>query len=186
MVIAVSKSLTLEGFLQLPETKPVQEYINGEIITKPMPKGRHSRLQGKLCSVINQVTEAEKIAYAFPELRCTFGGSSIVPDVAVFLWQQILFNENGEVPDDFKAPPDWTIEVLSPEQKSNKAIGNILNCLNHGCQLGWFVEPDDYSILAFLPGKQPQLLRGSDRLPVLASIQLDLTVSEVFNWLKMS
>jgi Uma2 family endonuclease len=56
-----------------------------------MPKARHSRLQGKLCSVINQVTEAEEIAYAFPELRCTFGNSSIVPDVAVYQWQNIVF-----------------------------------------------------------------------------------------------
>jgi Uma2 family endonuclease len=185
MVIAASNPSTLESFLQLPETKPVREYINGEIVTKPMPKGRHSRLQGKLCSTINQVTEAEKIAYAFPELRCTFGGSSIVPDVAVFEWQQIRFNENGEVPDDFKLPPDWTIEVLSPDQQSNKVIGNILHCLNHGSHLGWFVEPDDLSVLVFLPNKQPQLLRGSDRLPILDSIPLELTATEVFSWLKM-
>ncbi len=186
MTIAPAKPLTLEEFLQLPETKPPQEYINGEINLKPMPKGRHSRLQGKLCTVINQVTEEEKIAYGFPELRCTFGNRSIVPDVAIFQWQQIPFNENGEVPDDFKSPPDWTIEILSPQQKSNKVIGNILHCLNHGCQLGWFIEPDDYSILAFLPRQQPQLLQGSDYLPVLESIPLNLTVSQVFNWLKMN
>jgi Uma2 family endonuclease len=186
MTITASKALSLEEFLQLPETKPAQEYINGEIIPKPMPKGRHSRLQGKLCAVINQVTEEEKIAYAFPELRCSFGGRSIVPDVAVFQWERILVNEDGEVPDDFQLPPDWTIEVLSPEQKPNKVIGNILHCLNHGCQLGWFIEPGDRSILVFLPRQQPQLLRGSDRLPVLESIKLELTVSQVFSWLKMS
>ena len=186
MTIAVSKPLTLEEFLQLPETKPAQEYINGEIIPKPMPKGRHSRLQGKLCTVINQVTEEEKIAYAFPELRCTFGNRSIVPDITVFQWQQISFNENGEISDNFKSPPKWTIEILSPDQKSNKVIGNILHCLNHGCQLGWFIEPDDYSILAFLPGKQPQLLQGNDPLPVLESISLELTTAQVFNWLKIS
>jgi Uma2 family endonuclease len=186
MSTTVSKNLTLEEFLQLPETKPAQEYINGEIIPKAMPKGRHSRLQCKLCTVINQVSEGEKIAYAFPELRCSFGNRSTVPDIAVFQWQNILFNEDGEVADDFKSPPDWTIEVLFPEQKPNKVIGNILHCLNYGCQLGWFIEPDDYSILVFLSGKQPQLLQGSDRLPVLNSIQLDLTVSQIFSWLKMA
>jgi Uma2 family endonuclease len=185
MTTTVSPALTLEEFLQLPETKPAQEYIDREIITKPMPKGRHSLLHGKLCSMINQVTEAGEIAYAFPELRCTFGNRSIVPDVAVFQWQNIIFSEDGEVADDFNSPPDWTIEVLSPEQKPNKVIGNILYCLNHGCQLGWFIEPDDYSILIFLPEQQPQLLQGSDRLPVLNSIKLDLTVSQVFSWLKM-
>jgi len=64
-----TQSLTLEEFLTLPETKPASEFINGEIVQKPMPQGEHSRLQGKLCAVINQVTD--QIAYAFPELRCT-------------------------------------------------------------------------------------------------------------------
>jgi Uma2 family endonuclease len=185
MTTILSQPTSLEEFLQLPETKPAREYINGEIIEKPMPKGRHSRLQGKLCSVINEVTEAQKIAYGFPELRCTFNGRSIIPDIAIFLWEHIVFQENGEIADNFSLPPDWTIEILSPEQKANKVIGNILHCLSSGCQLGWFIDPDDRSILAFLSGQQPQLLQGNNLLPVLDSIELDLTVEQVFSWLNM-
>jgi Uma2 family endonuclease len=185
MTISVSKSITLEEFLKLPETEPASEYINGEIIPKPMPKGRHSRLQGKLCTTVNQVTEDAKIAYAFPELRCSFGTRSIIPDVAIFQWNHIPFNADGEVPDNFELPPDWTIEILSPEQKPNKVIGNILYCLQHGCRLGWFLDPDDHSLLQFLPGQQPELLQASDRLLVLDQIQLELTVNQVFGWLKM-
>ncbi|MGV2830380.1 Uma2 family endonuclease [Myxosarcina sp. GI1(2024)] len=186
MAIILPQSVSLAEFLQLPETKPAMEYINGEIIQKPMPKGRQSRLQGKLCTVINEITEARKIAYAFPELRCTFGGRSIVPDVAIFLWEYLALSEAGEVPDNFIRTPDWTIEILSPEQKPNKVIGNTLHCLAHGCQLGWFIDPDDSSILVFLPERQPQLLQGSDRLPVLNSVELELTVDEVFGWLTMA
>ena len=186
MTASVSQSITIEEFLKLPETKPASEYINGEIVQKPMPKGRHSRLQGKLCSTINQVAEDAKIAYAFPELRCSFGERSIIPDVAVFQWNRIIFTKEGEVPDNFKLAPDWTIEILSPEQKPNKVIGNILYCLQHGCRLGWFLDPDDCSVLQFLPGQQPELLQGSDRLLVLGEIKLELTVSQVFGWLKMA
>lgn len=193
MTIAVSKPITLEEFLKLPETKPASQYINGEIIQKSMPKGRHSRLQGKLCAVINQVTEEQKIAYAFPELRCTFGDRSIVPDIAVFQWNHIPFTTDGEVPDNFELHPDWTIEIFSPEQKPNKIIGNILHCLQHGCQLGWFIDPDDRSVLVFMPNQQPELLQGSvsealpaeARLPLLAGIELELTADQVFAWLKM-
>ncbi|MEA5471725.1 Uma2 family endonuclease [Spirulina sp. 06S082] len=46
-------NLFLEQFLTLPETKPASEYIEGEIVQKPMPKGKHSRLQLKLCNCIN-------------------------------------------------------------------------------------------------------------------------------------
>jgi Uma2 family endonuclease len=185
MTLAVAQAITLTEFLDLPETKPGSEYINGEIIQKPMPKGRHSRLQGKLCAVINQVTEDSKVAYAFPELRCSFGDRSIIPDVAVFQWQRIPFAPGGEVPDNFELSPDWAIEILSSEQKPNKVIGNILYCLQYESHLGWFIDPDDFSILVFQPGQQPELFQGSDRLPVLASIDLELTVEQVFGWLKM-
>jgi Uma2 family endonuclease len=91
MTAVTTTPLSLEEFLSLPETKPASEYINGQIVQKPMPKGRHSGLQGKFCGVVNQIVEEPKIAYAFPELRCTFGGRSIVPDIAVFQWGRIPF-----------------------------------------------------------------------------------------------
>jgi Uma2 family endonuclease len=83
MIAAIQPQLGLEEFLKLPETKPASEFVNGEITQKPMPQGEHSRLQGKLCTAINQIAETAKIAYAFPELRCTFAGRSIVPDISV-------------------------------------------------------------------------------------------------------
>jgi Uma2 family endonuclease len=186
MVQAPSKPLTLKEFLQLPETKPASEYINGHIVQKPMPKGRHSRLQGKLCATINQVAEAAKIAYAFPELRCSFGGRSIVPDVAVFRWERIPFTAEGNVPDNFELSPDWTIEILSPDQRPNKVLGNILHCLEHGSHLGWFIDPDDLSILYLLPQQQPVLCQSDQRLPVFPDLELTLTVDQVFGWLKMA
>ncbi|PZO22635.1 MAG: hypothetical protein DCF25_02405 [Leptolyngbya foveolarum] len=185
MVQALTKPLTLTEFLQMPETKPASEYVNGHIIQKPMPKGRHSRLQGKLCAVINQVAEAPKIAYAFPELRCSFGGRSIVPDVAVFRWERIPFTPEGNVPDNFDLPPDWTIEILSPAQRPNRVLGNILHCLEHGSHLGWFVDPDDLSVLYLLPQQQPVLCQSNHPLPIFPDLELTLTVDQVFSWLSM-
>lgn len=71
-----SKSLSLDEFLAMPETEPASEFIDGEIIQKEMPKGRHSPLQLKLCVAINGVAEEPKIAYALPEFRCTFDNRS--------------------------------------------------------------------------------------------------------------
>jgi hypothetical protein len=42
MVQVPTKPLTLEDFLALPETKPASEFIDGKIIQKPMPQGKHS------------------------------------------------------------------------------------------------------------------------------------------------
>lgn len=185
MAVAKSLSIPLEEFLKQPETKPASEYLEGEILQKTMPKARHSRLQGKLISVVNAVTEESRIAYAFPELRCTFGDRSIVPDIAVLRWEHIAFDENGEPIDTVLIPPDWTIEILSPDQSSNRVTGNILHCLKHGCQLGWLIDPDDRSILVFQPKQQPELRYKQDKLTVLDGVELNLTVDRVFSWLKM-
>ena len=120
--MTTAASLTLEEFLKLPETKPAREFINGCLYQKPMPQGKHSRLQLKFCDVVNQVAETAKIALAFPELRCTFGGRSIVPDATVFRWQRIPLDADGEVPNAFEIYPDWTVEILSPDQKATKVI----------------------------------------------------------------
>ena len=68
MVQAPSKPLTLAEFLEMSETKPASEYINGKIIQKPMPKGKHSPLQLRLCNTINKQAESQKIASAFPQI----------------------------------------------------------------------------------------------------------------------
>jgi Uma2 family endonuclease len=185
MVQTPSQALSLHEFLKLPETKPASEYINGKISQKPMPKTRHSRLQGKLIDVINDVTEKPRIAYAFPELRSTFGGRSIVPDITVLRWKNIKFDDMGEPLDDILIAPDWTIEILSPSQSSNRVAGNILHCLKYGCALGWLIDPGDRSTLVLQPNRQPELRYGKDDLILLEGIELKLTVDDIFNWLKM-
>ena len=52
--------------------------------------------------------------------------------------------------------------------------------------LGWLIEPAERSILVFQPDQQPQLLQGSASLSVLEDIHLNLTVDQIFSWLKMS
>lgn len=186
MTISKPAFLTLDKFLELPETKPASEYIDGKIYQKPMPKSRHSRLQGKLIDAINDFVESKKIAYAFPELRCTFGNRSIVPDIAVFYWENIQLDANGEPLDDVFTAPDWSIEILPPEQSSNRVTGNLLHCLKHGCQLGWLIDPDDRSVIIFHPQQQPELVHHNEPLLTLDRIELTLTVEQLFGWLNMA
>ncbi len=79
MVQTTLKSLTLEEFFQLPETKPASEYIDNQIIQKPMPQGKHSATQCELIIFINAILKPKKVARYFPEIRRTFGGMSTVP-----------------------------------------------------------------------------------------------------------
>ena len=79
MVQTPVKSLTLESFLALPETKPASEYIDGKIVQKPMPQGEHSVIQFELGKAIDTIVRPSKVAMVFTELRCTFGDDAVVP-----------------------------------------------------------------------------------------------------------
>ena len=109
MVPTYSKPIALEEFLALPETKPASEYIDGKIIQKPMPQGEHSTIQAELIVALNSVLKPQKIARAFPELRCTFGGRSTVPDVSVFTWDKIPRQDSGKIANAFNIEPNWTM-----------------------------------------------------------------------------
>ena len=180
------KPLTLEAFLKLPyiEESPAWEY-NGQAIQKPMPQTQHSRLQFKLCEAINRVGESVEIACAFPELRCTFGGRSIVSDISVLRWERIPMTPEGDLINKFNSFPDWTIEILSPDQSSNRVTANILHCLQYGSELGWLIDPTDSSILVFQPQQEPVIFAREGRLPVLPGIDLEINALQIFDWLKM-
>jgi len=60
MVITTANPTSLESFLDLPETKPASEFINGQITRKTMPQGEHSLLQGTLYSGFQMSTSKVK------------------------------------------------------------------------------------------------------------------------------
>ncbi|MGK7894221.1 MAG: Uma2 family endonuclease [Xenococcus sp. (in: cyanobacteria)] len=182
----IGQKLTLEEFLELPETKPASEYVKGEIEQKPMPQGEHSILQIRLGTAINEVVLPKKIAHAFTELRCTFGDRSIVPDITVFSWNRIPKTEKGRIANKFELHPDWVIEILSPEQSPNKVIKKILFCLEHGTELGWLIDPEDESVMIFKPNQLPEIKSDEEFLPVLESLKdWQLSVTEMFSWLSI-
>lgn len=180
-------TITLDAFLTQPETKPASEYQNGLVTQKPMPKGKHSRIQSRLSQTINQVAEPEQIALALTELRCTFAGRSIVPDIAVLRWSNLPQDADGEISDQVSRPPDWIIEILSPDQSATPLIEKIIFCLHQGTELGWLIDPHAKSILVFDQGL-PKVFSINDMTPLIILSGLDhwqIATSTIFAWLKL-
>lgn len=180
------RSLKLEEFLQLPETKPASEFIDGRVLQKPMPQGKHSTLQSDLTTALNGVLKPSRIGRAYSELRCTFGGRAIVPDVTAFTWEHIPRDEDGKVLNVFAIAPDWTIEIMSPEQSQTKVIRNILHCLNHGCQMGWLIDPEEEIVVVYFPDRPTAIFENRDTplpVPTFAE-EFSLSIGQLFSWLE--
>jgi Uma2 family endonuclease len=185
MVQTPLKPLNIEDFLKLPDTKPASEFVDGKIIQKPMPQGKHSTIQSDFGARINGALKLGKIARAYPELRCSFGGWSIVPDLAVFTWERIPRDADGKVANAFKLAPDWTIEILSPDQSQTKVVRNILHCLDHGTQMGWLIDPDEEMVFVYFANRTIAVFEDKTQIlpvPEFAS-PIALTIGEISSWL---
>ncbi len=150
-----------------------------------MSQGKRSLLKGELTALINRVLKPESIAWAFPELRCTFGERSIVPDITVFTYDRLPSDENGEVSNTFLIPPDWTIEILSPDQSQTRVTKNILHCLKYGTQMGWLIDPEDKSVFVYRPKQEIEIFDELEvTLPVPNwAINLQFTIKDLFAYL---
>ncbi len=187
MPIALSantNTLTLEEFLAMPETKPASEYIDGQIYQKPMPQLKHSSLQIKFATAINDRGEPDCLVSAFTELRCTFGGRSIVPDVVVLDWDKIPLDENDEPFGKIGFAPDWLIEILSPEQSPILVIDKIDFAVKHGAKLGWLIAPEERRVLTF-QGDRFVYHQENDILPMLDVLSdWRLSVGDLFDLIR--
>lgn len=179
---------SLIDFLAQPETKPAREYSEGHIIQKPLPQGEHSQLRQKLIAALNLGLENDKIALALPELRCTFGDRSIVPDIAVFTWPRIPITKQGTIANQFETAPDWLIEILSPNQSTTRVTSKILHAIQNGTQLGWLIDPSERLILVFYPNQSPIAVQMSEaRIPAPNfATTVSLTTQQIFAWLTFS
>jgi Uma2 family endonuclease len=158
----LEQGITLEEFLALPEEKPALEYADGMVTQKVAPQGKHARLQAWLCSQLNLALESKRAAVAFPELRVTFSGLSRVPDVAVYRWERIPRDADGEIANEFRIPPDVAIEIISPGQSANQLLRRCLWFIGHGVGIALLIDPGDKSVLIFRPDQIPAEAHGSD------------------------
>src|SRR4051794_40923552 len=142
----IREGMTLEEFLELPEEKPYLEYIDGRIEAKVSPQKKHSAIQVQVWKCIDAFAFPLGIGRGYTELRCTFAGRSIVPDVVFLLKEHIEIDESGELVNETPWPPDIHVEIISPDQGMKKARAKLVHSTGHGCLLGWLIHPEKKTI----------------------------------------
>ena len=182
----VRDDLTLEEFLRRGdiEAKPYLEYIDGRVEAKAVPKAKHSQIQGELTWAFKQHCRPGGIGDIYPELRCTFEGRSIVPDLVFLREENIPVDASGELTNEIRIPPDIHIEILSPDQTARSAHEKLLHSTAHGTALGVFIDPERRTIDVYRPDRPPERLGDGGAIdggPVLPGFRLP--AAEVFGWL---
>jgi Uma2 family endonuclease len=180
----IFEGLTLEQFLRLPEAKPALEYIDAKVVQKVPPKTTHSVLQMLLGARILEHARPRRLGQPYPELRCTFGGRSLVFDLSFFARGRLPRDAKGKRVDDVFLAPDLAIEIISPGQTIKDLTARLTWCVAHGVRMAWLVQPTRERVLIFRPERPVEtrerdgVLSGEDVLPGFA-----LPLAELFGWL---
>jgi Uma2 family endonuclease len=183
-MLTAQRPITLEQFLRLPERKPSLEFEDGEVKKKVSPKQRHSRLQAQLLRLIDRL--GSPALDALPELRVTFAGQSLVPDVAVFLRERLPVDEHGEPEDDVFVAPDLAVEIVSPRQVVTTLVRRCVWYADNGVRVALLVDPADRSIILFRPDAPTRALRGEAVVDLTdLAPELRFTVAELFAALRL-
>ena len=174
--------MTLNQFLQLPEEKPALEYVDGAVVQKPWPGGKHARLQGELAARFNRPGRA----VALPELQVTFGGRSLVPDVAVYRWARIPRDPDGTIANRFTTPPDIAVEIASPDQSVTQLMRKCVWFVENGSAVALLIDDQDQTVLLFRAGHPTRIIRGDEPIDVADVLPgLKLTAKQLFGALRI-
>src|SRR4051812_4910096 len=89
--------VTLEEFLRMPEIEeaPYLEFIDGRIEAKAMPTPDHVFISKGFVRRLDGFAEPLGLGLTFFELRHSFGGRSILPDVSFQLAENVLIDRDG-------------------------------------------------------------------------------------------
>jgi Uma2 family endonuclease len=173
-----TRALTLDEFLELPETEPPSEFVRGEVIQKVAPSPKHAYLVLKIGARLNQYLEGTHEAVAFTEARHVDrrGDRVFLPDINVTVSSRLPRGSDAWRRA-FELVPDFAIEVLSPDDRPGRVLDRIAFFLQAGVRLIWFVDPDEETLIAYRTGEPPRTYRSPEVVsaaPVLQGFQLDL------------
>jgi len=163
--MATTSRMTLEEFLKLPETKPYSEFVDGEVIQKPMPTLEHGIVQSLLSLVIGTFLRAHPIGIGGSEVRCIIGPqgreASRLPDYMVVLWER-LRGRRGPGP--FHGAPDLAVEVMSPDDRWVDVMAKVELYLMYGARLVWVINPEARTVMVFDSPTRSRILHEQDEI----------------------
>ncbi len=182
----IGTTLTLEEFLRTPgiDERPYKEFIDGRIETKLSPRAKHSLVTLRLLDHMLRHTRPGRLGLPLPELRCTFAGRSLIPDIAFLQTAHIQVDEAGRILNVVLSPPDLHVGIVSPDQSVEKCREKLSFSVSNGCPLGWLIDLERETVEVFRPGQRPRVVAGDGVLegkPVLPGYRLPLV--ELFGWM---
>lgn len=150
--MGIRQRLSLEEYLALPEQKPALEYIDGEVVQKPVARRKHWKL-------------AALVAHILLEYQREHGGAAGVEahvffeDVRQYRVPDAVYWAPAKPQGDDRVslPPTLAVEIRSPEQTLEDMQAKARFYITHGVDACLLIDPEDKFVEAHEPGRHERL-----------------------------
>lgn len=179
-MISPTNYLTLEEFLELPETDSPCELFNGQAIPKVSPKFFHSAVQKTLLLILDSWAKNKGRVYQEWSIKLKRNGSDWVPipDLCYISYERL--SANWILDEACPVAPELTIEIISPGQTFGDLVEKASAYLIAGVNRVWLVDTKAQTITIFYPQAVPTTFRANALITDELLPQLELTPQQIF------
>jgi Uma2 family endonuclease len=131
--------------IEVPETKPATEWVNGRALQKMNPRERHSRAQGAFLVALLSWSRDHGAGRVCAEwdFRLAPPGEPrrpLVPDVAYLSYERVGYDDDdgASIP---RVAPNAVVEILSPDDARRDVDEKIRVYLACGTDVVFIVDP---------------------------------------------
>jgi Uma2 family endonuclease len=137
------QSATLEEFLAIPPHERFHEILDGEIVRKVMPSGRHGVAQRRLSALLDPYDGDQQSGrpggwWIMSEVEVQLARAQVIrPDLVGWRNERMR-----EVPEEFpiKLRPDWVCEIVSPSDPRRDTVIKVRDYARAGIPHYWLVD----------------------------------------------
>ncbi|MGE3855227.1 MAG: Uma2 family endonuclease [Planctomycetota bacterium] len=152
--------LTVEQFLDLPDTDDRHELVNGRLTIMPPPEFPHAQVQFNIGGALHYWIRTIGRGRGLGEVACHLAEGLVrAPDLC---WVEHL--PEGGSPRKLEGAPDLVIEIRSPRDSWKAMTDKAAEYLTHGGRLVWLIDPERRLVEVHRNDASPLTLTESDAL----------------------
>jgi Uma2 family endonuclease len=132
--MSTKSAVSLEEYLRTSFENPDREYVDGEIVERPLPDKLHSRVVSRLAWLVENLAQTRPF-FSHVDLRSRVAATRVrIPDISVYA-------ECEPAEDVPSEPPLIAIEVLSQDDRYVSLMEKFGEYKDWGVLYIWLIDP---------------------------------------------